>query len=43
MAGVIRLVVPEGWSNFHLPWAAVAADLIALGPGSLSIDHLLGK
>ncbi len=22
MTGVIQLVVPEGWANFHLPWAA---------------------
>ena len=43
MTGVIQLVVPEGWANFHLPWAALAVGLIALGPGSLSLDHLLGK
>ena len=22
MTGVIQLVVPDGWANFHLPWAA---------------------
>jgi len=43
MTGVIQLVVPESWANFHLPWAALAVALIALGPGLLSIDHLLGK
>jgi len=32
MTGVIQLVVPESWANFHLPWAALAVALIALGP-----------
>jgi putative oxidoreductase len=41
MTGVIQLVVPEGWANFHLPWAALAIAIIALGPGPLSLDHLL--
>jgi len=40
MTGVIQLVLPEGWSNFHLPWAALAVALMALGPGKLSLDHL---
>ena len=40
MTGVIQLVVPEGWANFHLPWAALAIAIIALGPGKLSLDHL---
>lgn len=40
MTGVIQLVVPEGWANFHLPWAALAVALMALGPGKLSLDHL---
>lgn len=40
MIGVIQLVVPEGWANFHLPWAALAIALMALGPGKLSVDHL---
>jgi putative oxidoreductase len=43
MTGVIQLVVPEGWANFHLPWAGLALALIALGPGPLSLDHLLEK
>ncbi len=41
MTGVIQLVVPEGWANFHLPWTALAVAIIALGPGSLSLDHLI--
>jgi putative oxidoreductase len=43
MTGVIQLVVPEGWANFHLPWAALALAIIALGPGGLSLDHLIGS
>lgn len=41
MTGVIQLVVPEGWANFHLPWAAMAVAIVALGPGRLSLDHLV--
>ena len=41
MIGIIQLVVPEGWANFHLPWAALAVAIIALGPGPLSLDHLV--
>ena len=43
MTGVIQLVSPEGWANFHLPWAAMALAMIAIGPGRLSIDHLLDR
>jgi putative oxidoreductase len=41
MTGVIQLVVPEGWANFHLPWAGLALAIIALGPGPLSLDHFI--
>jgi len=43
MTGVIQLVVPDGWANFHLPWAAMALGLIALGPGPLSFDRVLDR
>jgi putative oxidoreductase len=43
MTGVIQLIVPEGWANFHLPWAALAVAVVALGPGALSLDHLIGQ
>ena len=43
MTGVIQLVVPEGWANFHLPWAALAVALVALGPGPLSLDRVLKR
>jgi len=41
MTGVIQLVVPEGWANFHLPWAGLALAIMALGPGPLSLDRLI--
>jgi putative oxidoreductase len=41
MTGVIQLVMPDGWMNFHLPWAAMALAIMALGPGGISIDELL--
>lgn len=41
MTAVIQLVAPGGWETYHLPWAAMALSLMALGPGSLSLDSLL--
>jgi putative oxidoreductase len=43
MTGVIELVVPEGWANFHLPWTALAVAIVALGPGRLSLDYLIDR
>jgi len=43
MTSVIQLVVPDGWANFHLPWAAMAIAIIALGPGLLSLDRLIDR
>ena len=43
MTGVIQLVVPDGWMNFHLYWAALALAIIAFGGGPLSIDRLLAR
>jgi putative oxidoreductase len=42
MTAVIQLIVPDGWANYHLPWATMAIALIAIGPGRVSIDHWLG-
>ena len=42
MTGIIQLTIPEGWANFHLPWASMALAIIALGPGSLSLDRVIG-
>ena len=43
MTGVIQLTVPQGWANFHLPWAALAVAIMALGPGTLSLDWLIER
>ncbi|MDE1175603.1 MAG: DoxX family protein [Edaphobacter sp.] len=41
MTGVIQLVAPDGWANFHLYWAAIALAILALGPGKLSLDFAM--
>jgi putative oxidoreductase len=41
MTIVIQLTVPDAWANFHLPWAGLALAIMALGPGPLSLDHVL--
>lgn len=41
MTAVIQLTIPDGWANFHLPWAAMALALVTFGPGSLSLDRLI--
>jgi putative oxidoreductase len=38
MTAVIQLTVPEGWANFHLPWAAMAFALVVFGPGRIALD-----
>jgi len=43
MTMVIQLVIPGGWLTYHLPWAAMALALIALGPGALSLDRLIAR
>lgn len=43
MTGVIQLVYPDGWANFHLYWASLALAVMALGPGPLSVDHRLAS
>lgn len=43
MIGIIQLVVPDGWANFHLPWAALAISIIALGAGPVSVDRLIAR
>ena len=43
MTAVIQLTDPTGWANFHLPWAALALAIMALGPGPVSLDRLLGR
>lgn len=41
MTAVIQLTVPDGWANFHLPWAAMALTVLVFGPGGLSLDALV--
>jgi len=43
MTAVIQLTIPEGWANFHLPWAAMALTLVVYGGGTLSLDRLLSS
>jgi putative oxidoreductase len=40
MTGIVELTVPDGWP-LHITWAAMALALMAWGPGSLSIDHVI--
>jgi putative oxidoreductase len=42
MTAVIQLTIPTGWPT-HLVWAGLALAILALGPGRLSLDHLLRK
>jgi putative oxidoreductase len=42
MTAVIQLSVPDGWQNFHLPWAAMELAILTFGPGLLSLDYALG-
>lgn len=41
MTAIIQLTVPDGWANFHLPWAAMALALVVFGPGRVALDALL--
>jgi putative oxidoreductase len=41
MTAVIQLTYPDGWPNFHLPWAAMALAIMVFGPGAISLDRLL--
>jgi putative oxidoreductase len=43
MVAIIQLTVPEGWANFHLPWAAMALTLVVMGGGRVSIDAFLRR
>lgn len=42
MTAVIQLTIPDGWANFHLPWAAMLLAILAHGPGRLALDRLIG-
>ena len=42
MTGIIQLTIPDGWANFHLPWAAMALAIATFGPGKIALDYALG-
>lgn len=41
MTAVVQLTVPDGWANFHLPWAAMALVLVVFGGGRAGLDALV--
>ncbi len=41
MTAIIQLTIPDGWTNFHLPWAAMALAIANYGPGKVSLDQLI--
>ncbi|MBY3091732.1 DoxX family protein [Rhizobium laguerreae] len=41
MTAVIQLTIPDGWANFHLPWAAMALTLMVYGGGRIALDPLV--
>jgi putative oxidoreductase len=43
MTALIQLTIPDGWANFHLPWAALALAIMCIGPGKISVDKFLRK
>ena len=43
MTGIIQLTEPDGWANFHLPWAAMALTLVVFGGGRMTLDTLIGR
>jgi putative oxidoreductase len=42
MTAIIQLTVPDGWVNFHLPWASMALAIMTFGPGRIALDYVLG-
>jgi putative oxidoreductase len=41
MTAIIQLTIPDGWANFHLPWAAMALAIATFGPGPIGLDRFL--
>jgi putative oxidoreductase len=42
MTAIIELTYPDGWRNFHLPWAAMALAILTFGGGRIALDWALG-
>jgi putative oxidoreductase len=43
MTAIIQLTEPDGWANFHLPWAAMAFALVVSGPGRVALDRWIAR
>jgi len=43
MTAIIQLTIPDGWANFHLPWAAMALTLVVVGGGRIGLDRFLSE
>jgi putative oxidoreductase len=43
MTALIQLTIPDGWANFHLPWAAMALAIMLLGAGRASLDYIVRR
>jgi putative oxidoreductase len=43
MTAIIQLTIPDGWANFHLPWAAMALALVTWGGGPLALDRFFTR
>ena len=42
MTAIIQLTYPDGWRNFHLPWAAMGLTILTFGGGRIALDWVLG-
>lgn len=42
MTCVIQLTFPNGWREYHLPWAAMAMAILTFGGGKFALDYVLG-
>ena len=44
MTAVIQVFVyPDAWLNAHMFWATILFAVVVLGPGKISLDHLIAK
>ena len=44
MTMVIQLFVfPDAWLNAHMFWATILFAVVVLGPGKISLDHVIGR
>ena len=44
MTMVIQIFVfPDAWLNAHMFWATILFAVVVLGPGKISLDHMIGR